>query len=89
MSCVVSIRNCSWGYKCERNWESLDKTTNNNIRFCNGCQHEVYQVSDVQSLLHCVARNRCVFFDYELLKQAGMGESGADEEPELLGWLDF
>ena len=61
------IRNCAWGYKCEKNWDGLIATDDSNIRFCDACAKEVYLCRTEQELASSVLMNRCVAFPANLL----------------------
>lgn len=54
------IRNCAWGYRCDRQWADLYTTDNDNIRFCEGCSREVYNTHSAEDLVKNIALNRCV-----------------------------
>jgi len=57
------IRNCIFGFKCEASWDSMVRLHNNDqqeVRFCNLCQKEVYECLDDDELALCVRLNRCV-----------------------------
>jgi hypothetical protein len=71
------IRNCSWGYKCEKTWDSLIATDQSNIRFCDACSEEVYLCNTKRELTDSVLLNRCVAFPSRLLK-ASKAPSGYD-----------
>lgn len=62
------IRNCSWGYKCEKTWGSLIATDNSNVRFCDACEKEVHLCKTKRELADSVLMNRCVAFSSRLLK---------------------
>jgi hypothetical protein len=81
------IRNCAWGYRCDKKWESLDITDNDDVRFCNGCQREVHNTHSSDELVKNISLNRCVNFSSLMLDM----ESGIEEESEqLLGYpADF
>lgn len=59
----ISIRNCRFAFKCDKKWDDLDETRNDNIRFCNTCEKEVYFCNDDSELAQNVRLNRCVAFD--------------------------
>jgi len=56
----LTIRNCTFAYKCATNWDELQTTKNDSIRFCNDCQREVYLCEDDHELVQYVKLNRCV-----------------------------
>jgi hypothetical protein len=57
------IRNCTFAFKCEAKWEQLEILDFDSIRFCNGCQKEVYFCYDDQELISNIHLNRCVAID--------------------------
>ncbi len=58
----VTLRNCTFAFKCTQQWNELDKTSEKNIRFCNECQKEVHYCENDQELLKSIKLNRCVAF---------------------------
>lgn len=54
------IRNCSLGYACTCRWDDLKKLKNDNVRFCNTCQKEVYDCNSVEDLAESILLNRSV-----------------------------
>lgn len=62
------IRNCPWGYKCDKQWLDLNETANSNIRFCTDCQRDVHWVDNAEQLASAVADDLCVSFSTLLIK---------------------
>jgi len=62
-----NIRNCPWGYRCERTWEDLIQTDDRSVRFCDRCQKGVHNCETLKSLANNVALNRCVNFPLRLI----------------------
>lgn len=58
----VLLRNCAWGFKCNKNWNDLAPTSFENIRHCNACDSPVHFCDDDQQLQYALARNWCVSF---------------------------
>ena len=58
----VSIRNCRFAFKCDRKWDDLTETEEDEIRFCNVCEKEVHFCEDDDQLARSVKLNRCVAF---------------------------
>ena len=56
----LTIRNCTFAYKCAADWDLLQTTNDDSIRFCNECQREVHYCEDDDELAHCVKLNRCI-----------------------------
>ena len=68
-----SIRNCSWGYKCEKTWDDLlaldvDRTDH---RYCDACEKNVHLCKTADELSTSVLLNRCVAFHPKLVDQLG------------------
>jgi hypothetical protein len=61
------IRNCPWGYKCDKTWDTLIVTDKEDIRFCDNCDKAVYVCRTKQELADSVLLNRCVSFPAHLL----------------------
>ncbi|MDH5655226.1 MAG: hypothetical protein OEZ34_04930 [Spirochaetia bacterium] len=67
------IRNCSFEFECSMNWHELKLTADENIRFCNKCNENVYRISTDEELQECLDKRRCValyrdhFFGGELV----------------------
>ena len=61
---LYSIRNCIFGFQCKHNWNEMaqasDSTSDNEVRFCSGCEKEVYQCLTDEDLTHNIQLNRCV-----------------------------
>jgi len=54
------LRNCIFGFKCDKAWESLSKTNESHVRFCGKCQKEVHLCDDDESLVRSISLNRCI-----------------------------
>lgn len=57
---ILSIRNCPFAFRCDRQWTGLKRTAHPDVRFCGDCQREVYRCHTDQDLVEAVALNRCV-----------------------------
>jgi hypothetical protein len=80
------IRNCSWGYKCEKTWGSLIVTDSDTIRFCDACEKEVYLCKTKRELADSVLLNRCVAFSSRLLKASdALAATNIDDDYPMLG----
>lgn len=60
-----AIRNCTFAFKCDKTWESLNKTNTPDIRFCDACQHEVFWCNTKEQLAEAIALNRCIAISIE------------------------
>jgi hypothetical protein len=66
-SMELSIRNCVFGFQCQKSWHDMDivRASSNGlyggeIRFCSGCEKEVYESLDDNELIVNIELNRCV-----------------------------
>ena len=59
------IRNCIFSFKCEKKWETLTNTKNNDVRFCESCHKEVFYCKTDEQLRESIVLNRCVAVDFE------------------------
>lgn len=57
------IRNCVFAYKCEADWEELEDTNKEKIRFCKECQKEVHFCETDKELTEAIRENFCVAFE--------------------------
>jgi hypothetical protein len=60
MSENITIRNCTFAFKCEAKWDCLEMLEFDNIRFCNICQKEVHFCDDDDELIQNIHLNRCI-----------------------------
>ena len=60
MSNKLTIRNCKFAYRCSAKWDDLQETDDDDIRFCNDCQKEVFFCDSDDTLVTFVKLNRCV-----------------------------
>lgn len=58
----LTIRNCTFAFKCTQQWEKLEETREESIRFCQDCQKEVHLCEDDEELVESIKLNRCVAF---------------------------
>ena len=60
----LSIRNCIFGFQCKESWDKMTRLANaasgSQVRFCSGCEKEVYECRTDKELNDNVQRNRCV-----------------------------
>lgn len=56
----ITIRNCTFAYRCDRKWAELTKSDNPDVRFCNECQKNVYFCRSDDELAEAVKQDRCV-----------------------------
>ena len=70
----ITIRNCKFAYKCEMKWDELDETEEDEIKFCRGCQKEVFLCETDEELTQSIKRNRCVAIFYPSREEHLLGE---------------
>ncbi len=56
----LTIRNCTFEFKCTAKWYELTSTENDTINFCQDCQREVHLCENDEELATAVRLNRCV-----------------------------
>ena len=58
---VLTLRNCTFAFKCSAVWESMaEVAVNGTVRFCSDCQKEVYFCRTDKELVSNVKLNRCI-----------------------------
>lgn len=57
------LRNCTFAYKCEADWELLEDTNKEKIRYCNACEKEVHFCENDKELTEAIRDNFCVAFE--------------------------
>ena len=76
------IRNCVFGVKCDQKWEYMEyvcqDSYDNEVRFCSGCEKEVYATYTKDDLYRNVEMNRCV----------AIIEGLADDTTTTVGFID-
>ena len=55
------IKNC-FEFVCPLKWDNLEKTYNNDIRFCGSCEKQVLKASDLESFNKLANDNKCVAY---------------------------
>ena len=58
----TTIRNieCTFEFKCDKQWDDLETQVASNIKFCNQCQKDVYLCKTQDELDHARSLGRCV-----------------------------
>ncbi len=80
-----TLRNCTFAYKCTQQWENLEETHEESIRFCHDCQKEVHYCEDDQELLESIKLNRCVAFSrHETIHEMGLIVAPEYQKQEIL-----
>ncbi|MDC1288141.1 hypothetical protein N8198_09670 [Gammaproteobacteria bacterium] len=68
---TYALRNCSWGYKCDKTWETLIATDSPFERYCDQCESPVFLCDNLDDLAVTVARNQCAAFPERLIGKFG------------------
>ena len=57
-----TIRNCkdSFAFVCPREWDQLEKTERESVRFCSSCRKEVYFCSTDEQTIQAAKEGRCI-----------------------------
>ena len=64
----LSLRNCTFKFKCTQTWEGLERTDIGTTRRCNICNEYVYFVETDKRLAEAIKLNQCVAIAKEPLK---------------------
>ena len=64
----LSLRNCTFKFKCTQTWEGLDRTDIGTMRRCNVCSEYVYFVETDKRLAEAIKLNQCVAIAKEPLE---------------------
>ncbi len=75
----INIRNCVFGFRCAQNWDAMQETSREGVRFCKECAKDVFWVTSKENLMEAITLNRCVAID-ALVNP----EPAIDKQPEVL-----
>ena len=64
----LTLRNCTFKFKCTQTWEGLERTNIGTRRRCNTCSEYVYFVETDKRLAEAIKLNQCVAIEKEPLK---------------------
>ena len=64
----LTLRNCTFKFKCTQTWERLERTDIGTTRRCNICSEYVYFVETDNRLAEAIKLNQCVAIAKEPLK---------------------
>ena len=72
-SSKLSIRNCIFGFQCQNSWQDMEiirpsfseSVEGGEVRFCPGCDKEVYECLDNDELIQHINLNRCIAIERE------------------------
>jgi hypothetical protein len=81
---INPIINCEFEYQCNLDWDRLEKTCNEYIRYCNTCKKNVELCIENQKIDMAWTEGRCVahpMYTVELIKKIKAYESGDGDFP--------
>ena len=69
-----------FSFKCNRTWFSLQRTIHKNIRYCQFCDKNVYQIENEFDLKKHLKANDCIYFlgDVDTPKSCQITETGKE-----------
>lgn len=63
----IEVWKCEFEFECPKDWNSLQKTSTEDIRFCDKCEKKVYLCDTEQKArIHSAFFNHCVAIDENL-----------------------
>ena len=68
------IKNC-FEFVCPLKWDNLEKTDENNIRYCGSCEKQVYKAKNMFSFYELSEQNKCVAYKEDDNTPGIMGET--------------
>ena len=54
-----------WKFKCTKQWEGLEKTSDDKIRWCNDCDKPVHFVDSIEDLARAQVSHQCVAYSLD------------------------
>lgn len=54
------LANCMYSYKCIKTWESLERTSNEEVRYCSDCKEEVYYCRTKKEIVWAIKNKKCI-----------------------------
>jgi hypothetical protein len=74
-------------YRCREKWETLQRTDNDQVRYCTNCSQPVFHVADTENFHRAVASGRCVMVKPADPRAYFLGMPGfLDWSPKPLQW---
>jgi hypothetical protein len=72
-----------FSFKCSNSWFSLERTIHKNVRFCNECHKNVYQIENEFDLVKHMKANDCIFYlgEVETPKSCQITVLGKEVDP--------
>jgi len=56
----ITIRNCTFKFRCDKQWQDLERTEDPKVRYCNSCEEEIHYVHTNKELRKAIEANQCV-----------------------------
>ena len=69
----ITIRNCKFAYKCNKNWFDLLDTKERYVKFCSTCQQEVFYCHTDAELAEAIKKNKCVCIETPFMTENILG----------------
>ncbi|MDH5178178.1 MAG: hypothetical protein OEZ39_00805 [Gammaproteobacteria bacterium] len=64
MTRLINCTSLEWAFKCPKNWDELTHTENENIRYCQVCDNNVYFANDAGQLDKLASEGKCTAFEH-------------------------
>ena len=64
-------RTLRFDFVCDRRWESLETTSNPEVRHCNSCDMNVHHCKTIEAARQCAHQGQCVALDPSIRRKAG------------------
>ena len=87
---IEALNSRVFTFKCEKKWRDLERTKDNNTRFCMSCSRHVFEVNNEVDYNKRKHLQQCVFFSQSITNESEIGicvVDVADEEEEWMGIL--
>ena len=76
---TITIRNCKFAYKCDKQWFELLDTKDRNVKFCSTCQQEVFYCNTDEALVEAIKNNKCVCIETPYIAGRMMGMPNSEK----------
>lgn len=83
---MTELRNCSFKFQCPKSWDSLKRTDQINVRYCDHCKENVYFCDSSRELREAIEKNYCVAIT-TLSKYVSHANSEQNKKREALEYL--
>ena len=54
------LANCKFSFKCTKNWENLNSTSEQEIRYCSDCHEKVYYCKTKSEIIWAIKNKKCI-----------------------------